>query len=312
MKMGAMAAAIGLAGLSLVAATPASAAIGFGSAAILTNRSCPQAVGTNCVNGPRIFTQFAGGVNTGFTASATNMNNLGASASAAASFGSGYLPSVNVGSASGATTRTGGNALAFRSYVYGGSRAINLSLNGLLHFIGSGHVSTGDAAGEGSLNVLLSILPVSAIAGFNENTTGEDLINSSLILSDCSGGARASNGYVNLGVGAGEQNVTIGVSQACGGGMITINPGDSFVVLATLQAISNRGGFLDATHTFSVDYDLVNTVFADTGQSVGAAFLASNIAAPVPEPATWALMILGFGTAGAALRRRRNEAAAAG
>jgi len=31
--------------------------------------------------------------------------------------------------------------------------------------------------------------------------------------------------------------------------------------------------------------------------------------APVPEPATWALMIMGFGTAGAMLRRRRAVAA---
>ena len=30
----------------------------------------------------------------------------------------------------------------------------------------------------------------------------------------------------------------------------------------------------------------------------------------VPEPTTWALMILGFGSAGAALRRRRVGAAA--
>ncbi|MEW5685742.1 MAG: PEPxxWA-CTERM sorting domain-containing protein [Pseudomonadota bacterium] len=30
--------------------------------------------------------------------------------------------------------------------------------------------------------------------------------------------------------------------------------------------------------------------------------------APIPEPSTWAMMILGFGAAGAALRRRRNFA----
>jgi hypothetical protein len=36
---------------------------------------------------------------------------------------------------------------------------------------------------------------------------------------------------------------------------------------------------------------------------------ASTSRALVPEPATWALMILGFGTAGAALRRRRTAAA---
>lgn len=31
----------------------------------------------------------------------------------------------------------------------------------------------------------------------------------------------------------------------------------------------------------------------------------ASVAAPVPEPATWAMLILGFGAAGAALRRRR-------
>jgi len=37
-------------------------------------------------------------------------------------------------------------------------------------------------------------------------------------------------------------------------------------------------------------------------------FLARNVAvgASVPEPASWALMIAGFGLAGGALRRRRR------
>jgi len=38
--------------------------------------------------------------------------------------------------------------------------------------------------------------------------------------------------------------------------------------------------------------------------------IAGETTAPVPEPASWALMILGFGGAGAVLRRRRTLAAA--
>ena len=34
---------------------------------------------------------------------------------------------------------------------------------------------------------------------------------------------------------------------------------------------------------------------------------ASSVAGVVPEPAAWALMILGFGGAGAALRRRTRQ-----
>jgi len=42
--------------------------------------------------------------------------------------------------------------------------------------------------------------------------------------------------------------------------------------------------------------------FSSTGNSFEFDSLAS---APVPEPATWAMMIMGFGTAGAMVRRRR-------
>jgi hypothetical protein len=37
---------------------------------------------------------------------------------------------------------------------------------------------------------------------------------------------------------------------------------------------------------------------------------SADSAAPTPEPAAWALMIGGFGLAGAAMRRRRRAAAA--
>ena len=47
-----------------------------------------------------------------------------------------------------------------------------------------------------------------------------------------------------------------------------------------------------------------NEVGLATGQAIGQWALAQSAFDPVPEPTSWALMIAGFGLAGAALRRR--------
>lgn len=70
----------------------------------------------------------------------------------------------------------------------------------------------------------------------------------------------------------------------------------------------------DRTKGFRVYYDFNGAkVSSITFQSGSDAFefdgLAGNVAA-VPEPATWAMMILGFGAAGAMLRSRRRMVAA--
>jgi hypothetical protein len=57
---------------------------------------------------------------------------------------------------------------------------------------------------------------------------------------------------------------------------------------------------VDADFTTQVEYD-------GTATLVSASAL---VAGGVPEPAAWALMLLGFGTVGAALRRRENSALA--
>jgi hypothetical protein len=54
--------------------------------------------------------------------------------------------------------------------------------------------------------------------------------------------------------------------------------------------------------------DAGNYVLTIQGTNTGAGSLAGNVAfAAVPEPATWALMILGFGLVGGALRRKERQ-----
>jgi PEP-CTERM motif len=277
----------------------------FGSGAILTNRLCNEPTGTNCALAtPRTFTQFAGGLGAGLAASATNINNQGASGTVSVEFGSSYLPTIKAASFSGLQTRTGASADAFRLYTYVGAQAINLALTGSIHYITSGNdILPGEEAGAGIMNVNLAVLPVSAIALFG--TTGAEIINApGAGFTDCGGGAIAAT-YINAAGTIGENSATFNLSTTCSSGAITLRTGDSFVVYAGLQTLSNRGGFLDASHTFTVDYDPVNTVFTETGASVGAAYLAANVLA-VPEPASWAMMIVGFGIVGAATRRTRS------
>lgn len=59
-------------------------------------------------------------------------------------------------------------------------------------------------------------------------------------------------------------------------------------------------------NSFKGAVDHVNVSFGTAGQGVNANFEAGV----VPEPATWTMMIMGFGAAGALLRRRRLAVAA--
>ncbi|MEO0439401.1 MAG: PEPxxWA-CTERM sorting domain-containing protein [Pseudomonadota bacterium] len=57
----------------------------------------------------------------------------------------------------------------------------------------------------------------------------------------------------------------------------------------------------------SVQTDGGELIFAAPAIPGAAMFSASLVAAPVPEPATWAMMIAGFAMAGASLRRRKTR-----
>lgn len=73
--------------------------------------------------------------------------------------------------------------------------------------------------------------------------------------------------------------------------------GDSFGSSVLTPGFYTYIGFEDRAVGSDWDYDDATYVFADVGQ-----------VSPVPEPATWALMIAGFGLVGFASRRRRRIA----
>ncbi|WP_226896066.1 trypsin-like serine protease [Polymorphobacter sp. PAMC 29334] len=71
-------------------------------------------------------------------------------------------------------------------------------------------------------------------------------------------------------------------------------------------------GFLDPSHSAT---SCTNSSFGEIGVDTRVSsyydFITSHITTQVPEPATWAMMIGGFGLIGAMQRRRRNTTAAA-
>jgi hypothetical protein len=74
---------------------------------------------------------------------------------------------------------------------------------------------------------------------------------------------------------------------------LSFTPGDQFA--------SNANGFV---RIFSTAGKITSATFKSTQNS----FEFDNLAAGVPEPSTWAMMILGIGFAGAAMRRRQTVA----
>jgi hypothetical protein len=84
-----------------------------------------------------------------------------------------------------------------------------------------------------------------------------------------------------------------------GGGMNTIIP--STFNDGTLEQFGRSNIMLAADTTYTLTATGTNT---NTGVASGTLTITSN---PVPEPGTWAMMLLGFGAAGYSVRRSRKR-----
>jgi hypothetical protein len=88
-----------------------------------------------------------------------------------------------------------------------------------------------------------------------------------------------------------------------------VNPGDVFDLGYEMSSAMGLGT-IDVSHTALISFDTPDGVFLTSALGGEFGDVPGAPGGGVPEPASWALMIAGFGGIGAALRRRRLQAVA--
>jgi hypothetical protein len=293
------------------AAAPALAQT-VGSATFLTHRNC---AGVSATTGcPSIFpahaiasSLYAGGIGVGGSAILdVGGGNLARSEMTLGVFD---LPVIRAFTAAPGDTRMNANTFGFQSYVNTTSSALAFSISGNLHIEGSSGSLAGSSLlpGGAAYTGYLGLWDPSILSGL---TTPRQLFDN-LFYAPCgTAGVLATAFSAGDLTTPGEQTFGLTTSACGGGGTIMLAPGQEILVVAGLQIPVNRGGFVDATKTFttSLGADLsaeqveLITTGVQSAVARGAAF--EEVAVAVPEPSTWATLILGFGVLGGALRRR--------
>jgi hypothetical protein len=213
------------------------------------------------------------------------------------------LPLIKAFSKASGNVRVNINAIAFQTYKYTGAAPVDFSISGSLHIVDSSANPAGGALPGGAIfSQYLGIWDPATIAGLS---SAQELF-SRLFYAGCGTagvlGAASAGGDLT----GGERNVASLTTAACAPGSLTLAHGQEVLVVAGLQLPVNRGGFADATSTFTTRLgdDLAPEARQQLEQNIASAISQGAILA-VPEPASWAMMISGFGIVGAAARRRQ-------
>jgi len=209
-----------------------------------------------------------------------------------------YLPTLHAVSSAGVEARVNGAALGFTTFTYNGDSPQAFSLKSTL---------TVDDSLESPDNPLL---PGGAFVSFYVGIFDAAEFQADFLdfsSNSISAGPAYGCGTPGLlGYGYGEPSAKGGsfevsvTTAACEGASLTLTKGQQVVAYTNLSMFTNRGGYLDALHTMRTELD----------PSLGSDAIASlkqNLVSGVPEPASWALMIGGFGFVSAAARRRTGS-----
>lgn len=297
---------------ALVAGAPhAKAAAIFGSAVFFTARDCTTLTATQiCGNRrqPLVYSEYAGGP--GQAVNYFDSSPAGDFMSSSISFGAGALPTIRQADAAVSNYRVNVNAFAYNAFTNTSDAATELSYAGDLHIVNSSGNPLGgnpEFAGGSSYFSWVAIWDPALVAGI---IGPADVFDNAFGNYDCSTPGVLGFGYSNGPLAGGEQSIHMSTAS-CSDAPVMINPGQQILAVAFLQTPVNRGGFVDASHTFTMNYDpdlspdvrqnLIQIMAPAAPEGLGA----------VPEPASWALLLIGFGGIGAMLRSRRKIAAIA-
>jgi hypothetical protein len=313
-KLGLLAAAgLGLAALAF--SQPAAAQAAFGSASFNTYRTCGTATLAQPCDGTGAGQNIAASAITGGVSSTANTvlsRPDGSFANSTVTFGAFDLPVVNGATLAVGNERMNVNAFGYQTYTYTGAADTLFALTGSLHIVDSSTSGVPDDNSDPANPINGGIFPNGAIGvayvGVWDTSilgafTDAQSIFDNLFLAPCGTGGVLATGLINQNLSGGETTLSATTSSCSGGGALTLTPGETVLVVAGMQLPVNRGGFIDATHTFTTAFapDLgINTADLHSGESI----------LGVPEPTTWALMLTGFLGLGTALRRRRAALAA--
>jgi hypothetical protein len=219
------------------------------------------------------------------------------------------LPVIRAYSEATGNLRMNVNTIAFQSYTWTGAAPTVFSISGGLHIVDSSTSPTGGALPGGAIySQYLGIWDPAVITGL---TTPQQLF-TQLFYAPCgsAGILGTANGGGTLTGGDATFNLT---TAECSPGSLTLAPGQTVLVVAGLQLPVNRGGFADSTATFTTRLgdnlapEVKDTITASLQSAISQGANVTN----VPEPSSWAMLIMGFGLVGAIARRRAGDLARA-
>lgn len=285
---------------------------GYGSAVFTTLRAC-GAPGTFCdgTQAPISQSNLTGGAgieaNTTFSGAGIG---AGSSAYGALHFAGVGLPQVRASANAVGDVRVNTNVYFYQTYTYTGADPIDFGLAGNIHVVDSSTDGSSDPDHAGTFEnggiVYAGLTIWSAPSFFSFSDAGSFMGDYNWQFSARCGddaGVLAAGNY-GTALPGGEQSYGFATSNCSGGGPLTLHSGDQFVVAGIMQFPVNRGGWIDATNTFTVSLD------PSLGAETIHALTSSLAYTAAPEPATWASMMLGFGAIGVATRRRKAALAA--
>lgn len=291
--------ATGLLALALAAA-PAGATPMFGSGTYLTARSCSSVTAADACDGTgpgqAIFdSALSGGAS--LTSSTTLTLGDGSSAYGAVSFGALDLPVIKGSADALGDVRMNSNDIGYQSYVYTGSSSSPLSFTGVLDIADSSTDGGDGTLPDGAIYSAYVAIWDPSIVG---SITDPYSIFTNFYADDCSLPGVLAYGYSDGALSGGAASLSV-TTVGCSTDPYIINPGDEVLAVAGFQIPVNRGGYVDASDTFTIELD--PTLSEDVRANLTANLLSGK--ASIPEPAT--LLLVGAGLAGMGMGRRRNR-----